>query len=238
MIISIHIPKCGGMSLRHMLRSGFGDTLLEDYGDKVHCYAPRYKKKREQRKSEVRARGEDYFSRYRAIHGHFYAEKYLGFFQNTKWITFLRHPTSLLPSYYNFLNRKRQGALADLAKSLPSLEAFIEHPWFQNIITRQTAGLALEDFYFIGFVENYDWSSQELAKQIGIKYTPFSKNTARRPANLLASLGQKKNNPANPEQAPQYQITEHQRQLITSLNSEDIDFYQRARQQFAPMSGE
>lgn len=228
MFVSIHIPKCGGMSLRQMLSTGFGDRCQTDYGDKIHCYLPEYIEKRRIRKRQLKKQGAAAFDNVDIVHGHFYASKYTNLGITPEWVTFLRHPTTLLPSYFSFLQRKKKGVLAELARSMSGLDEFIEHPWFSNIMSRQLEGVPVEDFTFIGFVESYEDSSQQLTSLMGIPYRRYSRNTNRK-SNVLASFDRSKSS----SDGSKYPLTPNQLQMITELNADDIALYQAAQARFA-----
>ena len=74
MLVSVHIPKTGGSSLRRsVLEPFFGDRLLLDYHD-----APLSRDAAERnRKALAWKPSPDLLDRYDCVHGHFLATKYL-----------------------------------------------------------------------------------------------------------------------------------------------------------------
>ena len=105
-VISVHVPKCAGVSLRHVFESAYGDdAILLDYGDRPADPT-----------SPINLDPESFFDRCvsedvaltgkRVIHGHFNIRKYKGIYARCR-ITFLRDPIDRTISHY-FL-------LADLA---------------------------------------------------------------------------------------------------------------------------
>lgn len=177
-IVSIHIPKCAGTSLRGALNKALGPKVKMDYGNRVmleDLSAIRRRRRLKQRMlSDIgRLRGKT------VIHGHFYAAKYLDAPFEKEWVTFVRHPVELVISCYHYLRRKERGPLADLAKEL-TLDEFVEHPYFGNVITRMTYPLEPGDFRFIGFQQCYGESIAGLSEVLGISLRELARNTNAR----------------------------------------------------------
>lgn len=178
-VISVHIPKCAGTSLKTMLSDRLADDVVFDYGDRVVDTTKAARQVRLNRKSEA-IRNFSRLSAAKVIHGHFYATKYLDLFPDAKFITIIRRPEDLLLSYYHYLrDQDRKGHLISLAKSFSSLEDFIEHGMFQNIITKLTWPMRPADFAFIGFIEDFDAAVEQYSRLIGTTLPIVKKNIAK-----------------------------------------------------------
>ncbi len=108
-LISLHVPKCAGQSMRRLLRQWFGDALLFHYNERtqvppiVHPWRPGI-----------------------CIHGHFNNRKRLGandyYPQATQYITVLRDPLEMAISNYFFWKRKARGLQIAQGRLLPGSE--------------------------------------------------------------------------------------------------------------------
>jgi len=206
--VSIHIPKCAGSSLHVALKETLGDRLKSDYGNQV-VLADLWAIQVRRKKSELMLRNLHTWNGIDVIHGHFYARKYIEAPFDKNWVTFVRHPFELLVSYYHFLKRKNKGTLCEIAAAL-TLDEFIEHPFFSNIITRLTYPLRPSDFTFVGFAESYPQSVAAFSGILGVPLREVSRN-------------------ANPG-GSKYRDTLDAAQLksLEKLNALDLEWYQEA----------
>ena len=103
LLISIHLPKCGGSSLKAALKRWFGKKLYYHYYDEEKNATP-------SRLLSYRIRLSSMMSDGYCVHGHF--NKYRGFgirdyYPNSnQFISFLRDPLEIHLSNYYFLTRK------------------------------------------------------------------------------------------------------------------------------------
>lgn len=181
MIVSIHLPKCAGTSLKSSIANAFGDQCFLDYGNLVVDQSKRANQVRLKKKKmliNAHLKGE---LNYKVIHGHFYASKYLDVIECPRWVTVLRNPLELVPSYFNFLRSlNRDGLLINIAKEMNSLEEFVVHPWFCNIMTKLIYPLRLKDFSMVGTVEYYKNYILSLEEMAGVKLdSGIFKNVSR-----------------------------------------------------------
>lgn len=218
LFVSIHIPKCAGTSMKKLLSQRLGNNVKFDYGDKINCYSDQAIALRERRQLATEKSLAENNGSIKLIHGHFYARKYLSLRDKVKWITVMRDPMDLLPSYYYYLTKKDKGELPNLVRDLGSLDAFIEHGWFQNIMSRQVEGLAIGDFEYVGSLENSEEAFSTICSLLKIKYRPVWANLGKENAQKSGKL--------------KYSLTESQRQKIEKLNTRDFELFSNAREQF------
>src|SRR5205814_2787359 len=91
--VSIHVPKCGGASLRTTFKRSLGERFMPDYGNKIvggDLHSIRLRRLRQTRRHNDLDPQNDTI----LIHGHFNASKYLNAPFEKVWITFVREPTN------------------------------------------------------------------------------------------------------------------------------------------------
>lgn len=209
-LISIHIGKTAGMSFRQVLTDVYRDeNILWDY-------APYAYKKPDKLPQAVKA-----------VHGHVSIQKYQGYFEDAKRITWLRHPVFRLFSEYHFAKKYKDpyNALAvKLVKEKLSFEAYIEQENARNIMSKQIEGLELEDFFFVGIQEFYqedlayleklmDWGMHSIARE--------NVNMDKRYRQALLKL----------------YANEGLLSKIAELNTEDFELYERSLHMRARRTG-
>lgn len=171
-LISIHIPKTGGVSFRNILKQWFGNKLYFHYFDEVLKQMPI----RHELNSGI------------CIHGHFNSRRQFGvqhyYPEVTQFITFLRDPFEILVSRYYFVKKQEQNNNAymnGLKLTLPDdvneyLEAeILKENYHPNILDYFPEHLTFgnyqkhlnENFVFIGVMENYYESIFKLAELLG-----------------------------------------------------------------------
>lgn len=165
MIISLHMPKCGGTSFNELLQQHFKRKFSKDDDFPIH-WTP------DQRKNKVtRARkrvewGHKYFYRYRfteCIHGHFMPYKYDYFYgiDDNIFVTWLRDPIERLISHYYFWLRTYE---ADNPK--PLHRRVVEEEWtllqfafseeMKNMYSKFLWKFPARRFDFIGITEHFE----------------------------------------------------------------------------------
>ena len=213
MFVSIHLPKCAGKSLQFSLKGAFGQKLYLDYGDKILDQRPATKKLRADRTQRVWAAIAAKRFDFEIVHGHFYASKYVGKLKGAKWMTVVRDPFNLLPSYYDYLRRAEHSSLlTQTARDCESLLDFICNPLFHNIQTKLISPLTASDFHFIGLQEHFDLTTKCLSVIYERDLQSHSENV----------------NPATTH----YTLSEEEKAAIIRLNAKDLEFYSSARNTF------
>lgn len=156
-LLSIHIPKTAGLAFREILYRQYGPTRVLAVNQ-----------------DDLRRNSEElpghYRKRHRVIHGHLpypYLKPLHG--PETEIITWLRHPVDRVVSnyYYNTTSELPKRQAEDTTRKPMSLEAFIERPKRQNVMSRFLDGIALEELDFFGFQEDFLGGLEQLAKQMG-----------------------------------------------------------------------
>lgn len=152
MIISIHVPKTGGTTFKTFLKNAFPGRVYLDYSnnEKVKLKIPD--------KTEI-------------LHGHITALKYRDVYPNAKYITWLREPTQIpISMYYHYLRNPDYNSFLckELYEKKLNLEGFINLRKNWNIINNFIADIPIEDFSFIGILEDYDKSIKRFTKQFDI----------------------------------------------------------------------
>ncbi len=171
-LISLHIPKTGGTAFRILLQSVYGAReLLFDYEDKIgrsdsrfHTDFVGWQRDNERHICEIA-------SRTRAVHGHFWAGKYLPYFPEARKIVWLRDPTRLLISAYFYWKRTRPEwhpvYQVVSEKGLSPLQ-FAALPDVQNPVTsRFLKGYGIGDFDFVGIMEHFAEDVEDLCEWMG-----------------------------------------------------------------------
>lgn len=141
--ISVHIPKCGGISFEHVLRRIYGGTLWRHYGADPDF---------EPGEAPAIPAGT------RCIHGHFRSDTFDACVPRPELITWLRHPVErVVSNYFHFLRHPNPGnrCCRELLERNLSLQAFAELDGMRNQATRYLAGKPLGAFRFVGVTERF-----------------------------------------------------------------------------------
>jgi hypothetical protein len=161
LLISVHLPKTAGASLRLALEQHFGDRLLWDYGDRpinVRSFA-RNASALKNCISNVRGRPD--LEKIGCIHGHFMPLKYrlLPAATGKRYVTWMRDPVERLASHYFYwLRDYQEDSIGKLKRRVVeekwSLERFCLGPELKNLYSRFFWGFGLRRFDFIGITEH------------------------------------------------------------------------------------
>ncbi len=168
-LISVHIPKCGGSSFNAVLEAMYGDALWRNYGVAFS---------RRELRPELIPAGT------RCIHGHFRADTFDGCFDQPALITWLRHPVERVVSSYYYLQRHPDMAdrsCRDLHERRLTLRQFADDPWMQNGIAGYVAGRRVSAFDFVGIAERFDESLDLFHRLFGGRRGPAPRHN-RNPA--------------------------------------------------------
>jgi len=170
-LISLHIPKCGGQSVRRVLKNWFGENLYFHYYKDYSVLPPKHKLKPGM-----------------CIHGHFNNTRGFGvedyYPDADQFITFLRDPLEIMISNYFFWKRKarekqiRTGFIkeGDEHDYRDIEDFFVKRPesHITNFLPKYMTesnykDIFAEKFVYIGIVDDMQISLKELARKLGFK---------------------------------------------------------------------
>jgi len=205
-LISIHIPKTAGLSFREVLFANYGHNKV-------------LAKNQMGMEAEGKTITGLYRKRHKVIHGHLpypLVQQLNG--PQTKVVTWLREPVSRVVSnyYYNIHHEypKRLQEYPNFRK--PTLEEFVERPLRRNVMAHYLEGFSLESLYFFGFQESFANDLSVLEAQLGWQLSDRVLNIR-----INDNRKAKSKYPAIPESL---------RKRIRSLNSKDVELYERAKE--------
>jgi hypothetical protein len=215
MIISIHLPKTGGVSFRATLEETFGDALMKDYTD-LPLNTPPYERNKAAIEASLQICQKD-FQGIECIHGHFLPVKFLLLSQNMDmtFITWMRHPVDRLLSQYYFWQRKyhpKRSAMLHrkVVEEEWSLERFCLGPENRDFYTQYLWGFPLEYFSFIGITEFFEEDHQYFCQR------------------YLGTTSEIKRLNVGPQGGNAYEIEPPLREEIEQYHAKDMDLYRRA----------
>jgi hypothetical protein len=249
LFVSLHLPKTAGSTFSSILKEWYGPRLLLDYGDLVGDESRASCLHRERRRQTARENATTIAKDYSAIHGHFYAPKYLDIFPNARFSVFFRDPLTRIPSYFHYLTRcqhHRNPLVRAIRSSNMTLDEFIRWDYMRNLCARMIGPLSVNDFWFVGIQEHYMQSVRLLAAMLG-KSAPM--DIARKNTNPLTGrnspprcgvirglmngirtkIGGKPRETEPVAHAADYHLTRNQARSICRYHSEDMELYKRAR---------
>lgn len=170
-IISVHVPKSGGVSFQKWLAAALGkERVLLDYGDGVVNPA-----------ADMNRDPEGFLAKhartalpdgYRAVHGHFWVEKYRKV-KDALRICFLRDPVErTVSNYFYWKTAEPKGhelhrRFLDEGWSLPEFARVPEMRHFYR--DHYFRGAAIDQMDFVGDMAAYGDEVQRLERQTGLK---------------------------------------------------------------------
>lgn len=186
-LLSVHVPKCGGLTLKSYLTDFYGPSqVLLDY-----VGTPR-----------TSLQGEFYsIERYidpenaKCIHGHFNLRKYDDY--NVKFVTTcLRDPILRLISHYWYWiehdNSLTGGMIERLRSGEMSIVDLARHPRVSGLYTQSTfLNVDMAAFDLIGDVDDFDTYADRLGNMLGAHFTKrpaANKNPVANYENLVGEL--------------------------------------------------
>lgn len=177
MIFSMHIPKCGGRSLEHVLRLQDQLTVffIDDASHAVdHPQAERERTMKKQQLEKMRQRGEldvDIF------YGHYNFDTIKDLTTEKVFTIFVRHPAQRIQSAWSFLQRVKDEEWAvgnvhvEFMREFQSIEDYIQCPFYANSFQNMLGPLLPDDFAFIGMQEDFSASLTRYLSFIGVTGT-------------------------------------------------------------------
>lgn len=162
-LISVHIPKTAGSSLKLLLTKLYGEENIyfhyQSLGNLLGA--------------------KEIPPNIKVIHGHFSLGKYQNHFPDAKKIVWFRHPIMIIISlfnYYRFKNltpsEEKAVTINRVNKGQISFEEFIAMEANRNLLTKHTGGWkSLEKFDFIGFQEFFEEDVKKMSQLLGFELT-------------------------------------------------------------------
>jgi hypothetical protein len=216
LIVSVHVPKTGGVSFREVLLALAEGRVVWDYDDRpLAPAAPWVRLHRALRRVSLPADT-------RAVHGHFVASKYRRRYPDASYVTWLRDPVERVASHYHYWRREPDPKNATCRKLLEedlSLVSFAALPEMREVHRRFLGGVPLEAFAFVGITEHFDEGMARFRRL----FCP----------GVTVEAGRQN---ANPERkGERYDLDPGIRERIAALNPEDVALYARGRERFAAL---
>jgi len=202
MLVSVHIPKCGGTSLQHVLVGIFGrKRVLLNYDPAIFRLG----------QASLALIPPDT----QCIHGHFMSDLFDDCLPQYELVTWLRHPVQRVVShYYHFLRHPETDdpcCRVLLGRRL-SLEEFAELDLMRNEMARYLAGKPLSAFKCVGIMERFEESLRAFGDAFGLPIP------ARPPRENV-----------NPDRlTPDYLLPDRIYRHILALNRRDLALYELA----------
>jgi hypothetical protein len=218
LIVSVHIPKTGGVSFREVLAELAGGHMVLDYDDRPLAPRSPWRALRQRLRRPSLPPGT------RVVHGHFVAGKYGRTHPEARFVTWLRDPVERLASHYHYWLREpdpKNATCRRLLEERLDLLGFAALPEMRDVHARFLAGVPIERFAFVGLTEDFD-AGMELFRRLFCPERSFE-------------VGKRN---ANPERGGErYDLEPALRERIEALNRADRDLYARARARYDELRG-
>lgn len=173
-IVNIHIPKSGGTSFNKSLSDKF--SVLRDDGHGIYKDINQIITKFEEFNNNINL--EDY-TNIDCIMGHILPIKYKKLHDNNwKFITWLREPSQMIHSLYNYVVKKSDRSYLNnfILENNLSIEEFSLHPVCRNAYQRFFYNFPPDNYFFIGIVENYEDDLKLLSNKLNLDLKMYHEN--------------------------------------------------------------
>lgn len=169
MRLFLHMPKCGGVSVRRLLESHLSSRLTIDYMSYGTLDPSSRRNEINKALEHPKNVGED-----QVIYGHFYPVKYFGrtLNQNYKIVTILRDPIERLVSHYFYWKRTEHPdhyVYRKFRAESWTLEQFIMSEDLKNFYAQFLTDFPLKRFDYIGVYERLEESVRECLRALDLK---------------------------------------------------------------------
>lgn len=222
-IISVHIPKTGGVTFRELLLDVAQGHVHFDYRDMPIAPPNRIRKIKNVpilALKLARIRRSLNSAPRTVVHGHFIATKYDRHFPDGQLATWLRDPVERLVSQYYHLLRTPYPSheiWQKLHRHNMTLIEFAKLEELRNIHSKFLDGKSLDEFDFVGITEEFDqgWS---LFQRLFFSHIPLKALEARN---------------QNPEKkGKRYELDAGTRNVIVQCNEADMALYDKGKRRF------
>jgi hypothetical protein len=164
MLLSVHIPKTGGVSFRNMLKEFYGPGFVLSYWDITDAWG---RVLPEIPKSAT------------CVHGHFVAHELAERFPSANLITWVRNPVErVVSSYYHRLRDPdpRNYVSRMIHEQGLGLLEFAELPEARNEMAVFMGRKQPADFAFIGITEYYEDAMERYCQEFGLPRQPVRRD--------------------------------------------------------------
>jgi hypothetical protein len=205
-LLSVHIPKTAGTSFRLLLGDVYGTEQVARLDITL-------------RGKHVRLHDQPYLNtslpnHYSVLHGHFSPQNLYSAFDiepSIPIITWLRHPVDRVLSHYFYLQQQLSELMIGQHKYLRKIQRtlleFAADPINQNHAAMYLQGKNIDDYFFVGLVEQYDHDIKQLSTLLGWKDVQIYKENI------------------TPRKENRIEITNEMREKIEAWNPEDMALY-------------
>lgn len=213
LIVSVHVPKTGGVTFREALALLAEGHLVLDYDDRPLSPPSLSRALRERLRRVELPPGT------RVVHGHFVASKYRRRYPGARFVTWFRDPIERLASHYHYWLREpdpKNPTCRRLLDERLELEQFAALPEMRDVHARFLGGIAVERFAFVGLTESFDEGMALFQRLFGLEHAlePGRRN-------------------ANPGRAGErYDLPARTRDALAALNRRDLELHARARARY------
>lgn len=236
MIASVHIHKNGGMEFKKFLLKSFGKKLFLEYG-KDNDVLDRFFSGGK----NLNPIQENYLNT-KIVHGHFLANRFAEF-EHIELITFLRDPAQRLVSNYYFFKKNfyKNSPICHLIREGLTLEEYIDLDSSKNVQSFFLANKSIDDFTFIGILEDYEASLSLMKKIFNIKfslinqifyYKDYIKYKMQKNKPKIMTYDKYSSNKNNDKKDRSYEISDVLLEKIKNNNKLDYELYQNAQKKF------
>ncbi len=219
LIVSIHVPKTGGLTFRDVLEALTEGHLQRDYGDRP--LAPPTLRQRVRLATARPHLQPDT----RAVHGHFIATKYWRRYPEARYMAWFREPVERLASHYHYWKRRpdrKNPTCRKLIEEDLSIGAFAALPEMRDVQARFLGEVPPERLAFVGITERYD-ESMDLFRRAFYPDLPARSERVN----------------VNPErEGERYELDAATRTEIEQLNAADMALYEAALRRFEALVAE
>lgn len=199
------------------------DRVFRDYGDWAGFDEPFANRRRAERHAKMRARREELMANYDVIHGHFVADKYIGLFPNSQFITFFREPAQQSISHWRWqsaltdrksdVNKEEHAEVRYWRDLQPTIEEHLEWPFYRDHQSQFMGSLPVEDLAFVGLYEEFE-------KSLALFRAQFGRDLSHRVAAVTKREG------------GAFPVSNEVRYLVNKYRAADVELYARAKELF------